>query len=153
VFGANKPPVFDRTGKEEISLTMRAIKSWDDDGYGLSTSYFVDGEIEGGHSATIWGDADEYWRGGNQQRNSPKLRMNVKLSSDLSRKQFERGILGGGRFYENYVEVELNLEPDRVRDIVSELRLSYHRQLYVTGNSISAIIFRITMFGISEHRG
>ena len=78
--------------------------------------------------------------------------MHVKLSSDLSRRDMERGILGGARFYENYVDVELNLEPEQVRDVVNELRLSAKRQLHVKGYAISDLICRITHFGFSEPR-
>jgi hypothetical protein len=78
--------------------------------------------------------------------------MNVKLHSDLSRRQMERGILGGGQFHDEYVEVELNIEPEQVRDIVYELRLSHARQVYVGGYAISPIIFRVTSFGFSEPR-
>jgi hypothetical protein len=78
--------------------------------------------------------------------------MHVKLSSDLSRRQAERGTLGGARFYENYVDVELNLEPEQVRDVVYELRFSAARQVYVKGYAISDVICRITHFGFSEPR-
>jgi hypothetical protein len=151
MFGLDKPPIFETLGKKELSLTMHRIKSWDDHGYGLSMSYYVNGEVEGGHEATIWGDADDYWRGGDEIK-SPMLRMHIKLSSDLSRRHMERGIIGGGRFYEEYVEVELNLEPEQVRDIVYELRISSARQVYVSGFAISDKIFRATRFGFSEPR-
>lgn len=146
-----KPPIFEAGSKPEVSLTMYRIASWDDQGYGLSYSYYVPGEIEGGHEATISGVADEYWRGA-EEVTGKKLRMHVKLSSDLSRREFERGILGGARFYENYVDVELNLEPEQVRDIVHELRFSAARQVYVKGFAISDAICRVTDFGFSEPR-
>lgn len=130
---------------------MHCIASWDDHGYGLSFSYYALGEIEGGHEATIYGIADEYWRGG-LEVSDKKLQMSVKVSSDLSRREMERGILGGARFYENSVAVELNLEPEQVRDIVHELRLSANRQVYVAGYAISDAICRVTSFGFSEAR-
>ena len=146
-----KPPIFEAGSRTEVSLTMYRIATWDDQGYSLSYSYFEPGNVEGGHEATISGIADEYWRGSDEVPGK-KLRMHVKLSSDLSRRQFERGILGGARFYENYVDVELNLEPEQVRDVVHELRLSPARQVYVKGYAISDLICRITQFGFSEPR-
>ncbi|WP_156416658.1 MULTISPECIES: hypothetical protein [unclassified Sphingopyxis] len=147
----NTPPIFDTSGKPEISLTMLRINEWQDHGYGLSASYYASGQIEGGHEATISGIANDYWRGGDQVTGT-KLRFHIKLSSDLSRLQMERGIIGGGQFYEAYVDVDLNLEPDQVRDIVHELRLSHARQVHIGGYAISDHIFKVTKFGISEPR-
>ena len=130
---------------------MYRIATWEDHGYRLSYSHYVPGEVEGGHEATISGVADEYWRGSGEV-SGKKLRMHVKLTSDLSRRQCERGIVGGARFYENYVDVELNLEPDQVRDVVHELRFNSARQVNVSGYAISDLICRITQFSLSEPR-
>ena len=64
----------------------------------------------------------------------------------------DQGIIGGGQFYEAYVDVDLNLEPDQVRDIVYELRISHARQVHIGGYAISDKIFRVTRFGLSEPR-
>jgi hypothetical protein len=151
MFGSTKRPEFQRVGKAEVSLTMLRIRTWDDGGYGLSMSYYTDGEVEGGHSATIWGEADLHWRN-NEEVREPKYRMNIKIETDLSRREMEPGILGGGRYYDEYVDVSLNLEPKQVRDIVYELRLSSARQVHIGGHEISPIIFRVTSFGMSEPR-
>jgi len=131
----------------ELFLQMHGIQSWDDDGYNLAKSYYVDGEIEGGHEAVIWGNADEYWRDGKEM--ADKYRMHVKLVSDLSRKEFGPGILGGGQFHENHIEVALNLEPYQVRDIVRELRHSSQRKVAVQGYTTRDRFFHVTSFGLS----
>lgn len=147
----NKPPVFDTSGKPEISLTMLRIKEWEDHGYRLGSSYYEVGKIEGGHEATISGIANDYWRSDNQIMGT-KLRFHIKLSSDLSRLHMDQGVIGGGQFYDEYVDVDLNLEPDQLRDIVYELRVSQARQVHVGGYAISDKIFRVTKFGLSEPR-
>ncbi|QNO27529.1 hypothetical protein EEB18_000550 [Sphingopyxis sp. OPL5] len=147
----NKPPIFNTSGKPEISLTMLRIKEWQDQGYSLGASYYESGQIEGGHEATISGIADDYWRGGNEVVGT-KLRFHIKLSSDLSRLQMDQGIIGGGQFYDEYVDVDLNLESSQLRDIVYELRVSQARQVHVGGYAISDKIFRVTKFGLSEPR-
>ena len=146
-----KIPIFDPVGKLEVSLTMSRIGTWEDRGYSLASSHYRPGEIEGGHEAVISGVADEHWRSGEKIGGKP-LRMHVKLSSDLSRRDMERGILGDARFHNEYVDVDLNLEPEQVRDIVNELRLSEARQVFVMGYAISDSISRITQFGFSEPR-
>jgi hypothetical protein len=151
MFGERKPAEFQRSGKDEISLTMERIRSWDDRGYSLAMSYYALGEVEGGHEATIWGQADEYWRNGERVQ-SPTYRLQIDVETDLSRRDMEKGILGGGRFHQEYVEVQLNLEPEQVRDIVHELRVSSARQIHVGGHAISDIIFRVTQFSMSEPR-
>ncbi|HEX8303086.1 hypothetical protein [Sphingomonas sp.] len=148
----NQPPIFETGSKPEISLTMTRIREWQDHGFGLNASYFERGEIEGGHEAIASGEADDFWRGG-KQIVGKKLRMHVKFHSDLSRRQTDRGIIGGGQFYDEYVDIELNLEPQHVREVVHELRLSAVRQLFVGGYAISPKIFRATRFGLSEPRG
>ena len=147
-----EPQVFDSTGKEEIFLAMERIGSWDDGGYALSMSYYRLGQIEGGHEATVWGSADEYWRDGEEIKDAG-LRMHVKISSDLSRHDMEQGILGGGTFHKEHVQVDLNLDPGQVRDIVNELRLSAFGKLYISGHAIGPTVFRVTRFGMSEPRG
>lgn len=142
---------FQRAGKPEVSLTMHRIRSWDDGGYSLAMSYYALGEIEGGHSATIWGEVNEHWRNSDEVR-EPKYRLQINIGSDLSRRDMERGILGGGRYHKEYVEIDLNLEPEQVRDIVHELRFSDARQVHIGGHEISDIIFRVTSFTLSEPR-
>jgi hypothetical protein len=150
MFG-NKPSISRPGSKPEISLTMNRIGEWQDLGYSLCASHYVSGEIEGGYEALISGVADEFWTGGNRVPGTPR-RLHVKISSDLSRLQMERGILGGGEIFETYVDVELNLEPCQTKDIVHELRVSGARQVNVAGYSISPKIFRVTRFSLSEPR-
>ena len=147
----SKPSIFEIGEKPEVSLTMHRIKEWVDHGWGIHDSAYENGEIEGGHEASISGVANDYWRAGNEVRGE-KLRFHIKVSSDLSRRQTERGIVGGGQFHEEYVDVELILSPEQVRDIVHELRLSHARQVHVGGYAISDKIFRVTRFGFSEPR-
>ena len=146
-----RPAVFNPAGKTELSLTMNRIGEWIDGGYSLNYSFYAPGEIEGGYEATISGVVDEYWSAGNAVIGR-KLRVHVKVTTDLSRRDMEGGILGGGQFYDDYVDIELNLEPEQVRDIVYELRLSEKRQVSVSGHAISERIFRVTRFGLSEPR-
>jgi hypothetical protein len=147
MFG-DKPSIFRPGSKPEISLTINRIAEWQDLGHSLRASHYVNGEIEGGHEALISGTADEFWTSGNKVP-GVRRRLHVKISSDLSRRQMERGILGGGEVFEAYIDVELNLEPSQVKDVVYELRASGSRQVYVAGYSISPRIFRVTRFGLS----
>lgn len=130
---------------------MLRVGSWEGGGYGLSASHYVLGEIEGGHELTISGIANDYWRN-EKQVTGKKLRMHVKFTSDLSRLEYERGILSGGQFFSEYVDIDLNIEPSQISEVLSELRLSDKRQLFVGGYAINPIIFRVTRFGLSEPR-
>lgn len=144
----NKPPIFESGSKPEISLTMKRIVAWEDNGYEIKRSFYSEGEIEGGHEARISGIADDYWRGRDEIIDK-KLRFHITITSDLSRLQFERGVIGGGTFHDEYVDVELILQPEQVRDIVHELRLTHNRVMHVAGFAISDKVFRATSFGFS----
>jgi hypothetical protein len=115
-----KPKRFDPSGKHKLQIRIDRIGSFDDGCYEIATGSYatVADAIEGGHSVTINGMADHYWQ--NDRRvDAENMRIYVKVNSSSNRLTMEREIIGGGAFEDgNYVEIELNVEPRIVRDVL-----------------------------------
>lgn len=140
--------LFQTRGKEKLQVTVDAITDYDEDGYSIAGVGYtaVDGEIEAGHSLTLSGATKEFWRR-EERVKAPGLRVSVTINSSSDRHNFERGIIGGAVFRsDDFLEIELSLDPRCVADIVNELRLNTRRGFRVDGYAINERGFRVAYF-------
>ena len=105
-----------------------------------------DEEIEAGYEITISGATNGYYR--NEERiKVENLHISLTVNSSPIRHGGEKGIIGGAVFESpKYLEVELNVEPRCVKDIVEELRREPKKGFRIDGYAISQKVFRVVYF-------
>ena len=143
-----KRKTFQTAGKEKIELIVDSITSYDEEGYVIAAGDYTlgNGEIEAGYSTTLWAQTTSYHRGGKKVK-LKELRLSVAINSSPVRLTAEHGIIGGGVFEsDEYLNIELNVDPAIVRDIVAELRRDKRRGIRVDGYAISDKVFRVCYF-------
>lgn len=151
----SKRKTFQTAGKDKIELIVDSITSYDEDGYVIAAGAYTlgDGEIEAGYSTTLWGQTTSYHRNGEKIK-VKELRISVAINSSPVRLTAERGIIGGGVFEsDEYLSIELNVDPSNVRDIVTELRIDKKRGIRVDGYAISDKVFRVSYFRLFTPQG
>jgi hypothetical protein len=151
----SKRKSFLTAGKEKIELTVDLITSYDEEGYVIAAGGYTlgNGEIEAGYSTTLWATTTSYHRGGKKIK-VKDLRISVAINSSPVRLTAEHGIIGGGVFEsDEYLNIELNVDPSNVRDIVAELRRDTSHGFRVDGYAISDKVFRVCYFRLSTPRG
>lgn len=143
-----QPKKFQTSGKPRLQFIVEELDSFDEDPYAIAAGTYteVEGEIEAGYSTTIWGKITSYYRD-EQKAKINELRVSLKINSSPVRHQLERGLIGGGIFEsEEFVEIEINVEPWCVKDIVEELRRDKKRGFRIDGYGIDNKIFRVAYF-------
>jgi hypothetical protein len=143
-----RPKRFITPGKDKLQIIIDEISDFDEEPYAIAAGSYTegDGEIEAGYSVTITGQTTKYWC--NDEKVKAKvLRVSIKVNSSPVRHRLEQGVIGGGVFEsEEYLEVELNVEPRCVKDIVEELRRDKKRGIRIDGYAISAKVLRVAYF-------
>lgn len=138
---------FQTVGKDKIQIIVDEITSYDEESYAIAAGPYTEGfeGVDAGYSTTIWGQAKSYHR--NERRVKQELRLSVKINPSCTRLRADHGIIGGGVFESGeYVEIEINVEPWCVKDIVEELRRSRRRGIRIDGYAISDKVFRVSYF-------
>ena len=143
---------FQTSGKDKIQIIVDSITEYEEDPYEIAAGAYSGGgdeEIKAGYSLTIYGRTKKYWR--NEERvKIDTLEVSLKINSSPARHHAEQGIIGGGRFErEGYVEVELNIEPWCVKDLINELRRDRRREFRIDGYALSEKVFRVAYFTLS----
>ena len=144
----SKPKAFHTAGKPKLQFIVDAISQYDEGPYTIAGGSYTDvnGEIEAGHSIEIHGVTKKYWRSEEIVR-SEGLHISVKLNSNPIRHRLETGVIGGGVFQSaGYLEVELNVEPRCVKDVLDELRREPGKGFRIDGYAISEKVFRVAYF-------
>ena len=144
----SKRKTFQTAGKDKIELIVDSITSYDEEGYAIAAGAYMlgDGEIEAGYSTTIWAQTTSYHRDGKKVK-VKELRISVAINSSPVRLTAEHGIIGGAVFEsDEYLRIELNVDPSNVRDIVYELRRDKRQGIRIDGYAISDRVFRVSYF-------
>lgn len=144
----SQPKRFITSGKDKIQIIIDEIIDFDEESYSIAAGSYAegDGEVEAGYSVRISGQTTKYWR--NEEKvKTQGLTVSVKIKSSPVRHRQEQGVIGGGVFEsEEYLEIELNIEPRCVKDIVEELRRDKTRGIRIDGYAVSAKVFRVAYF-------
>jgi len=144
----SQPKHFNTAGKDKLQIIIDEIVDFDEEPYAIAAGSYTegDGEVEAGYSVTISGQTTKYWR--NEEKvKIEQLRVSVKINSSPVRHRLEQGVIGGGVFEsKEYLEVELNVEPRCVKDIIDELRRDKKRGIRIDGYAVSEKVFRVAYF-------
>lgn len=140
---------FNSNGLKEISFDI-AITDYNETYEIAGINYTEkDGEIEAGYKISLSGKFLEYRIDGDRKA-CRKLRITIKINSNPIRYDFDKGIFGGGVFETvRHLNMEINVEPWIVKDIIEELRKDSDRGIFVRGFLISDKVFKIAYFELS----
>jgi hypothetical protein len=144
-----RPKEFNRSGLERLDISMVEVKEVMEGHYFVQTGTYDPAEIHGGYEFDVFGNTGGTYYLGSEEVRVPGYRMHIKFNSSPERHRFAAGIIGGGKLHEDYVEVELSLDPDFVRDILYELRRDQRRELRVAGYAHPNKVFWADMFMLS----
>lgn len=143
-----KRKTFQIDGKDKLQFIVDEITGYDEEPYAIASVPYVEGggEVQAGYSTTIWARTTSYHR--NEKKVKVKeLRISVAVSSKPARLTAEHGVIGGGVFEsDEYLEVEINVEPWCVKDIVEELRRDKRRGMRIDGYAVSHKAFSVAYF-------
>lgn len=77
---------------------------------------------KGGYEIDIFGITDGTYHVDSNEIQKPGYRMHVKITTLGGDNVPQRGLIGWGRFHENYLEASVAISADQMRDVIAEIR-------------------------------
>lgn len=143
MFAKQKKPTPHQSKRVQLFAQIRSV---DEDAYTIAQGTYDTALIEGGYEFIAWGTVESFYEDGDETPIG-ELRTSLKMSANPIGPRAKPGTIGGGRREsEEYIEIELAVHRDYVRDVLFELRRDPNRRFRVDGETIGDREFRATRF-------